>query len=220
MSQQQNREIRQRVGIWASLVTALVLCAIFPDTVQQVTKGELNGKAAWSGLIVVFGIVAMGLEALQLGRNTRHRNSISDKIAREVTRHGCASGECPQATSPSEGTRKAALALFYTLVDQPSREVSFRNWGWYYSGVVWLWIGWLGFIVAVAGSAAREAPGDHIRGLASLALVLCLVVALEVWSKWRDKNLPHLESQLIQIRTKLAGGLTGVSCPLDNCPSR
>jgi hypothetical protein len=207
-------EIRTRMAGWAAAMTALAVCAVLPETVKQAVGGRIEPKIAWFTLAGFFGLVAWLVEGLDIGRQTRHRKSIDDQIVKAVVEAACTNGTCPEADSPGPQTRVQALTLFYELVDERSREVAFRNWGWYYTSVQGLWISSIALACAFVGAVLKPVDHEIYRGLAFICIVVALLGADWVATVWTRKTHDHMLSQLIQIRPNLARRNVGAACVL------
>lgn len=206
---------------WAVVMTALAVCAVLPETVDQALAGRIEPKIAWFVLAGLFGVVAWSVEGLDLGRQTAHRKSVDEEIVKAVVEAACPDPMCPEARSAGPQTRAQAMTLFYELANEPSRDVAFRNWGWYYTSVQALWISSIALAGAFIGSALRPVDHETFRGLAFIGLVGALIGADRVQVVWSRKTREHMLSQLLQIGPKLPGRKVGMGCVSGaRCPSR
>jgi hypothetical protein len=211
---QMNRDIRRRLSGWAAILTAVAVCAVLPETVDQAVAGRLEPKAAWFLLTGFFGVLAWIVEGFDIGRQTRHRREIDSQIVTDVIGAACPNPACPAVSTPGPQTREVALALFYELIDIPSREVAFRNWGWYYTSVQGTWIASIALACAFAGAALRPVDHEVYRGLAFICLVVALLGTALPEHTWIRKTRSHLSMQLVQVRPKISRQKVGADCQL------
>jgi hypothetical protein len=217
---QMNKEIRWRAAVGAVVVAATAAVASSPGSwVDLLVDGRARNGLGWNVLIGPFLVGTFLLEALEVGRHPRHRARVNEQIARDVIRAVCSKPDCPQATEPNDSAREAAMAIFYREIDQPSREVAFYQWGWYYTSRLWLGLALLALTVALAVSFATSTDDAVIRWSAVAVLAGAALVSFAIAKLWEEKTLNQARMQVIQILPRVGTTLPGATCPERNCPA-
>lgn len=215
-----NVQIRWRTAGGAAVLVILTELAVGPETViSLIADGELKSRLGWGGLIALFGVVALLVEGLDVGRRTPHRARVNLEIARYVVSRICPLGTCPEKAEPNASIRDAALDIFYREIDEPSRRVAFSHWAWYYTSVYWLFLSAASLLVAVGYSIATPTDRPDIRWTSVAVIVLAVAYSLALNKTWRAKTMRHAQSQLRQIRPRLPERLTDADCRHPSCPS-
>lgn len=217
---QMNKEIRWRAAIGAVLFGVVAAVAISPEPIiDLLLDGEARKGLGWNALVAPFLVVTLLLEAFEIGRHTRHRALVNEEIATGVVRAVCSKSDCPQVTDPNDSVRDGAMAIFYREIDQPSREVAFYQWGWYYTSRLWLGLALLSLALAFALVWVVRTDEPIVRWVALAALAAAAVLSFAIEKLWEEKTLNHARMQVIQILPHVGTTLPGAACPEQNCPS-
>ena len=215
-----NKTIRRRAIGAGSGFAVIAASSISPRGIVKLAReGQLTHSLWWYGLTAGFALVALLLEAFEVGRHTRHRGRVNSEIVRGIVGIACVDKQCPQLQSANKSIRETAMAVFYREIDIPSREVSFYQWAWYYSAVVWTWLALAALALALAADLAIATRDSTFRWIALALLVAAAVISFAIQQVWAGKTLRHARSQLLQIRPRLGGALAGASCENAQCPS-
>jgi Flp pilus assembly protein TadB len=163
--------------------------------------------------------LAVILEGLDIGRQTRHRARVDREIVNRIVRVVCRNSSCPQLTEPNASIREAAKALFYQKIDRPSREVAFHHWGWYFFGLFASWQAVIILVIALPLALWFKADAVALRWIALVLLAISILLARLLVKTWERKTLNHAQLQLTQIASSLGQKFAGASCQEPGCPS-
>ena len=203
-----NRSIAINGSASTLVLTAAVLVAAQPGAVHAIVHHGLTSDSLWAVPAAIVMAVLTILEAVGVGRNTRHRGKVDGIIARDIVRRVCTNQACPNLPNPSSSTAKATRAVFYARIDAPSREVAFYDWGWYYTSILWVWQAGIAVIVALLAAAFAHTSHHAVRWLVILGIACWLLLTFYIARRWRAKTEAHTKSQLLQI-----SGSVGIEAP-------
>lgn len=195
----------------------MVCGGIAPQALVDAWEGGIAGKLGWSALVGLCGLLAWVIEGTEAGRSSRHRAKVNRTIVELVVKKACPNKDCQQSSTPSKQTSSAAMGAFFALIDKPSREVSFHNWGWYYTSLQWIGFSALGLLAVLGTWAFISADILAARWISVGVLVGMLVLALRVRWVWARKTLALCKNQVQQIASKLPKSVSGVDCPEAAC---
>lgn len=216
------REMNGSIREWAAggaIVVALATATgIAPEAIINLAHGEATRKLAWGVLIPVFGGLALLVEATQLGRSTPHRKQVNSQIVREILEASCPNVDCPEKAKADAKTNANVMAAFYAQVDQPSREVAFHQWGWYYTAVLWIWFSVIGLLGVLLTWPFISTGHTLIRVAAAVFLLVMIVIAWFVRKTWAQKTLNLAASQVTQINDQIGKSLGTPACSHASCP--
>jgi hypothetical protein len=213
-----NKAIRQRSAGWAAVTAAVACGGIAPEAISHAWEGNVTGKLGWTAFVAIFAGLAWMLEGVDAGRSVPHRNKVNQSIAKLVMETACTNSDCPQRSAPSKRTRSLAMSAFYKLIDKPSREVAFHQWGWYYTSIQWMGFSLLGILFVLGTWAFVPTSILAARVVSVLVLICMLILALIIRRIWARKTLTHSGAQVQQIAADLPGSVRDVECADASCP--
>ena len=215
---QMNKTVRRWTAYWGVGIALLAFIAIVPDAFSLLFQGDVTKDLWWTALVGAFLVLSWLLEGLNVGRNTNHRRAIDDIIVRGVIHQVCSHQQCPQLHNPTQESRDAAIALFYTKIDAPSREVAFHDWTWHYFSILAIWMVLIALIFSTVMASQFPTERLGLRILSFLLLLGALAAALRMRSTSENKTRRLARQQLVQIGPNLGNRLHGGVCPEPNCP--
>lgn len=213
-----NKTIRKHSAGWAAVAAVVTAGGISPQAIVEATHGEPTGKLAWSSLVIIFGAIMLLLEAADVGRHTPHRNKVDKHTTELLMNAACLNKQCPEVSNPTNQTQNAAMDEFYKLIDKPSREVAFHQWGWYYTSLNWIAFSIIGFLIVIVSWPFASTDFPILRGVSALVLLCMFLGALHIRKTWACKTFGLSTSQARQIPSDLLGSLKATSCTEDPCP--
>ncbi len=213
-----NKAIRVRGAYWGVGVAILTAEAVAPQATVSLFHGDFMHQLWWFALVGAFLLLVFILEGLDVGRHPSHRIDVNRGIVRAIVKGVCSKQDCPSADSPSESVREHAMAIFYSLIDQPSRETAFHHWGWLYFSILAFWESCFALVAALVLTLVFPTTELPIRILAIVAIAGSILVARAMTKKWKVATEKVASSQVIQIRPRLPARLTGATCPDPACP--
>jgi hypothetical protein len=216
-----NATIRRRVATGGAALAVIAALAIAPDSaISLIVDTKPTPGLWWAALTIPFVAIALLLEALDLGRHSKHRTDrIDNLIVRRVLGAVCSKGDCPMREEPNNSVRQSAVALFYKHIDTPSREVAFFQWAWYFTARMWTSFAVGALLVAIIASRFVETDARGLRWSAITLLAAAALTAFGITKIWERKTLSHVGLQLTQIGPNLGTKLEGATCPDPHCPA-
>lgn len=211
-------QIRLRIALAGAVLFVAAEFAMAPTTaIDLISNGHWEHRLSWGFLVAGFTVVAVLLEGSQLGRNTRHRSKVNLAITEYIVTAICSRTDCPEQAAPSDSIRDGAMDVFYSEIDQASRNVAFSQWAWYYTSVYWIAQSALALLVALSYSLATSTDRDAVRWGSMAFLVFAVIYSLAINKMWRQKTMKLAQAQLRQIRPHLPTKFPDAQCRNPAC---
>jgi hypothetical protein len=106
---QMNKDVRWRTAVAGAVFAVVAALALSPDSVVALLRDKEVREGLWSHALVPFFVVlALLLEAFEVGRHSKHRGAVNDAIVQMIVKRICTNVACPQIVDPNDSVREAA----------------------------------------------------------------------------------------------------------------